>query len=185
MIRENWRGNRKRFMGKVLSAERKGVRVLKFVGDVRLSLSPTLTSYLGKLKGCQDFRGMVIDLSEADTIDSTALGLIVKIAICTREKFGCVTSIISPREDVTRLLESMAIEQVCTILAKPVRQQADLHELPQEICNEETLRGQILDAHKTLMELDEENFDKFHDLVDALENEGQGQQDSLQRMGKF
>lgn len=85
-------------MGSVLFAERDGVHVLKFVGDVRLSLGPTISSYLSTLEACPTFSGMIIDLSETDTVDSTALGLIAKIAICTREKFNSATSIVSPRD---------------------------------------------------------------------------------------
>lgn len=158
-------------MGSILFAEREGVHVLKFVGDVRLSLGPTIASYLGRLEACDCFNGMIIDLSDTETIDSTALGLIAKIAICTREKFNSATSIVSPRDDITRVLKSMAMEQVSVISSEVFGENSDLSELPVEICSEEAMRSQVLDAHKTLMGLDDENFDKFHELVDALESE--------------
>ncbi len=158
-------------MGSILFAEREGVHVLKFVGDVRLSLGPTITSFLSRLETCQQFNGMIVDLSETDTIDSTALGLIAKIAICTREKFNSATSIVSPREDITRVLKSMAMEHVCVVTKEVVNEHSDLSELPVEICSEETMRAQVLEAHRTLMGLDDENFDKFHELVEALESE--------------
>lgn len=157
-------------MGSILFAEYEGVHVLKFVGDVRLSLGPTIASYLTKLEDCQQFSGMVIDLSETETIDSTALGLIAKIAICTREKFSSATSIVSPREDITRVLKSMAMEQVC-VITKEVVDDTKLSELPVEICGEKMMRDQVLDAHKILMSLDDGNRDKFRELVEALESE--------------
>ncbi len=158
-------------MGSVLFAERDGVHVLKFVGDVRLSLGPTISTYLSRLETCPTFNGMIIDLSETETIDSTALGLIAKIAICTREQFNSATSVVSPREDITRVLKSMAMEQVCVISSDLIDEKSDLNELPVEICSEDTMRNQVLDAHKTLMGLNDENFDKFHELVEALESE--------------
>ncbi len=159
-------------MGKILFAEQDGVHVLKFIGEVRLTLGPTISTFLEKLESCDHFQSMIIDLSETETIDSTALGLIAKIGICTREYFDSRASIVSPREDITRILNSMAMEQVCVVTCDDVVAEASgLQELPTEITSEEVLRDQVLDAHKTLMALADQNFDKFQDLVEALENE--------------
>ena len=159
-------------MGKILFAEQDGVHVLKFIGEVRLTLGPTISTFLEKLESCDHFQSMIIDLSETETIDSTALGLIAKIGICTREYFDSRASIVSPREDITRILNSMAMEQVCVVTSDDVVAEASgLQELPTEITSEEVLRDQVLDAHKTLMALADQNFDKFQDLVEALENE--------------
>ena len=159
-------------MGKILFAEQDGVHVLKFIGEVRLTLGPTISTFLAKLESCDHFQSMIIDLSETETIDSTALGLIAKIGICTREYFDSRASIVSPREDITRILSSMAMEQVCVVTSDDVVAEASgLQELPREITSEEVLRDQVLDAHKTLMALADQNFDKFQDLVEALEHE--------------
>lgn len=159
-------------MGKILFAEQDGVHVLKFIGEVRLTLGPTISTFLEQLESCDHFHSMVIDLSETETIDSTALGLIAKIGICTREYFDSKTSIVSPREDITRILNSMAMEQVCVVSSDDVVTEAPgLQELPTEITSEEFLRDQVLDAHKTLMTLGDQNLDKFQDLVEALESE--------------
>ncbi|MGV0033452.1 MAG: STAS domain-containing protein [Candidatus Azotimanducaceae bacterium WSBS_2022_MAG_OTU7] len=158
-------------MGKILFAEQDGVNLLKFSGDVRLTLGPTISTFLEKLESCDHFQSMIIDLSETETIDSTALGLIAKIAICTREHFESVTSIVSPRDDITRVLNSMAMEQVCVVTREVISDTAGLQELPTEITSEEAMRDQVLDAHKTLMALGDQNCDKFQDLVEALEYE--------------
>jgi anti-anti-sigma factor len=158
-------------MGKILFAEQGGVHVLKFIGEVRLTLGPTISTFLKKLESCGHFQSMIIDLSETETIDSTALGLIAKIAICTRERFGSATSVVSPSEDITRVLRSMAMEQVCVITSEIVSDAANMHELPAEITSEAVMRDQVLDAHRTLMALGDQNYDKFQDLVEALEYE--------------
>jgi anti-anti-sigma regulatory factor len=161
-------------MGKILYAEHDGIHVLKFVGDVRLSLGPTISTFLEQLHDCNQFGSMIVDLSETDAIDSTALGLIAKIAICTKEDFKCATCIVSPRQDITRILTSMAMEQVCVVSSEAITDEATMRELPQEIASEHVMREQVLDAHRTLMSLGEENEVKFRDLVDALENEKSG-----------
>ena len=158
-------------MGKILFAEQDGVHVLKFVGEVRLILGPTISTFLEKLESSDNFQSMIIDLSETETIDSTALGLIAKIGICTHEYFDSVASIVSPREDITRVLRSMAMEQVCVVTSEMVLEASSLQELPTEITSEEVMLDQVLDAHKTLMALGDQNFDKFQDLVEGLEYE--------------
>lgn len=159
-------------MGKILFAEQDGVHLLKFIGEVRLTLGPTISTFLEKLESSDHFQSMIIDLSETETIDSTALGLIAKIGVCTREYFDSMAVIVSPREDITRLLNSMAMEQVCAVTSDDVVTEASgLQELPTEITSEEVLRDQVLDAHKTLMALGDQNLDKFQDLVEALEDE--------------
>lgn len=158
-------------MGKILFAEQDGVHVLKFIGDVRLTLGPTISAFLETLESCDHFQSMIIDLSETETIDSTSLGLIAKIGICTREYFDSGASIVSPRADITRVLRSMAMEQVCVVTSDVPTEASILHELPAETSSEAVLRDQVLDAHKTLMALGDQNFDKFQDLVKALEYE--------------
>ncbi len=159
-------------MGKILFAERDGVHVLKFIGDVRVPLGPTLNSFLTRLSRCENFKSMVIDLSETTGIDSTSLGLLAKISLKTQEIFQTRSTIISPDEDITRILLSMGFDQVFIILQELVTDCDPPDELPVEIMSEASLRNQVIEAHKVLMSLNEKNHDEFRDLVDALENEG-------------
>jgi hypothetical protein len=39
-------------MGKILFAEKEGVFVLKFVGDVRVTLGPTISTFLDNIGKC-------------------------------------------------------------------------------------------------------------------------------------
>ncbi len=158
-------------VGKILYAEKDGVHVLKFVGDVRLTLGPTITTFLEHLRSCEGFKSIVVDMSETEGIDSTALGLLAKVAICSKESFDSKPSIVCPNHDITRLLRSMAIEQVCVLLEKTPATNIDLAELPGRVVSEEVMRDEVIDAHKVLMSLDVENQGKFKDLVDALEEE--------------
>ncbi|MFT7219456.1 MAG: anti-anti-sigma regulatory factor [Candidatus Azotimanducaceae bacterium] len=157
-------------MGKILFAEHDGVYLLKFIGDVRLTLGPTISTFLEQIKSCVGFKAMVVDLSDTETIDSTALGLIAKIAICTRESYESSTSVVSPKDDITRILQSMSMQEVCTLTEAPYAA-GDFNELPREIASEDMLRDHVLEAHRTLMSFDESNRDKFRDLVEALESE--------------
>jgi len=158
-------------MGKILFAESDGVHVLKFVGDVRVTLGPTISTFLAKISQCKTFKSVIIDLTETDGIDSTSLGLLAKISLTTQEAFNTVPTIVSPNEDITRILESMGFDKVFVILKALITECGQLGELPTEILSQTNLRKQVLEAHKVLMRLNERNRDEFRDLVYALENE--------------
>ena len=162
-------------MGKILFAERDGVHVLKFVGDVRVTLGPTISMFLSRLSQCKTFKSVIIDLTETDGIDSTSLGLLAKISLTTQEAFNTIPTIVSPNEDITRILESMGFDSVFVILKELITECGQLGELPTEIVSETNLRKQVLEAHKVLMSLNERNKGEFRELVHALENESLGE----------
>lgn len=156
---------------KIMVAADEGVHVLKFVGDVRVTLGNTIDRYLEELLCCRSFRSVVIDLRETTGIDSTSLGLLAKIAIATEEKFGIVPTIISDNPDITRVLVSMGFDKVFVIVDKPVCSMTQLAELPIHALSECDMRKKVLEAHHLLMTLNEGNRLKFRDLVSALESE--------------
>jgi len=158
-------------MSQVLYAERSGYHVLKFVGDVRLSLSPMISGFLSQMQNTDDCLGVVVDLSETETIDSTALGLIAKLGIICRDSFAQTLSIVSPKSDITRLLESMSMQEVSVITPVPVTSGEKLEELPRQVASEDVLRAQVLEAHQVLMGLAADNESRFKDLVMTLEEE--------------
>ncbi len=164
-----------RVMSKLLFAERDGVQVLKLIGDVRVTLGPTISTFLTRLGESKTFKSIIIDLTETTGIDSTTLGLLAKISLTTQKSFSTIPTIISPNEDMTRILESMGFEKIFVILKELVTECGQLGELHTEIVSESKLRKQVLDAHRVLMSLNERNRGEFRDLVQALEDERVGE----------
>ena len=158
-------------MGKILSAEIDGLFILKFTGDVRITLGPTISTFLDNVSRCKSFRSVVIDLTETRNIDSTALGMLAKISLRTQEGFDSKPVIISTNEDITRILLSVGFEDVFVIIREAATSETDLQELPEHIMCEARLRAQVLEAHRILMALNENNCLEFRDLVEALEEE--------------
>ena len=158
-------------MGKILVAEQDGVQVLKFVGDVRVALSPTLSEFVKDLGKFHKLHSVIIDLTEADAIDSTSLGLMAKISLKSQEALHCLPTIISCKEDINRILVSMGFDNVFVIVNDTSGAIGPLGELPTQLVSEEALREQVLEAHRILMSLNRQNEDTFRDLVQALETE--------------
>jgi anti-anti-sigma factor len=163
-------------MGKILFADQDGVQVLKFEGDVRVCLGPTISSFLNCIDKNRGINAVVIDLRETTGIDSTSLGLLAKISIRSQDKLKVLPTIVSTNEDITRVLLSMGFDKIFVVDSKTPRCCAELSceqmgELPAEVVSEAALRQQVLEAHRTLMQLNDNNLVAFKDLVAALEQE--------------
>ena len=161
-------------MGKILVAEQDGVSVLKFVGDVRATLGPTIAGYVNSIGFDKRVRSIVIDLTEADCIDSTALGFLAKISLRSQEVLDAVPTIVSSNDDITRIILSMGFDQVFVIVSERDCDSDTLGEMPTQLVTEEALCDQVLEAHRVLMSLNQKNENMFKDLVVALELERAG-----------
>jgi anti-anti-sigma regulatory factor len=161
--------------GKILAADYKHMAMLKFVGDVRVLMSSTLDAYCSGLYRRPILDAMLVDMTETRGIDSTALGLLAKMAIQLRNRFNVIPTIVSTNPDVTRTLKSMSFDLIFKIVDKPTTQKTPgnekYNELQAQKESEDSVREKVIDAHLTLMTLSEENRLEFQDLVQALKNQ--------------
>ena len=157
--------------GKIQFAETNQAFVLKFIGDVRLTLCSTLDKALEQILIQTGFQSIIIDLTETEGIDSTSLGLLAKLSIQSKKRFGFIPTIISANDDINRILLSMGFDKVFVIVKEAGGEVEVLKDLPCEECTEQTVRDKVLSAHKVLMDLNENNREEFHDLVRSLECE--------------
>lgn len=160
--------------GQIMGAAYDGVYELKFVGDVRLTVSNAIDGFVARMFNDADFKSVLIDLSETDTIDSTSLGLLAKLSIEAKKRFNYAPTLVSTRPDVTRILVTMGFDDVFRIIDAPLRESAQLTELPRvPNIGEDELRRRVIDAHRALISMDARNHDTFKDLVAALEAEAE------------
>ena len=155
--------------GRILVANGDGTYLLKFVGDVRLSLGAAFDEFLDRLFQSDNLRSVLVDVSAAEGIDSTSLGVLARLSIQSQARFGCVPTLVSTRPDITRLLTTMGFDDVFHIVTEPLRDERQLGELPKCDLSAEDLRHRVLTAHRTLMALNDDNRERFQDLVATLE----------------
>ncbi|MBB3102352.1 anti-sigma factor antagonist RssC [Azomonas macrocytogenes] len=155
--------------GKIQFAEWNGTFVLKFIGEIRLTLCSALDATIEKIFSALNFSSIVIDLTETRSIDSTTLGLLAKLSILSRQKVGLLPTLVTTHPDVTRLLNSMGFDQVFNIVDQPLPRPEALSDLPTQDQSEEVVKAKVIEAHQILMSLNESNREAFRDLVSALE----------------
>ena len=110
--------------GKALYAIHQGTYVLKLIGEIRVPICATLDNFIENMFRDKQLNSVLIDLSKTQIIDSTALGLLAKIAIQTRKRFKRKPLIISTEPDVTRILDTMGFEKVFNIVHEAATIQA-------------------------------------------------------------
>lgn len=155
--------------GRILAAEHDGAYVLKLVGDVRVNLCSAIDDYFDRMFEDPDFASVLVDLCEADGIDSTTLGLLAKLALRFRRRFNQRPMVYSCKPGINRLLESMAFRKLFEIREERFDGSEDIHEIPAVNGDAVAVRDKVIEAHRILMDMSEENRERFKDLMSVLE----------------
>jgi anti-anti-sigma factor len=157
--------------GKVLHATQEGVHVLRFVGDIRYPLAPSVNRFVDDLFRDSVPSGFVIDLTETKVIDSTSLGALARIAHRMRQCGGPRVTIVSNRQDINEVLANMHFYKVFDIVA-PSGAAVEWGELvPEHEMDRSEMTRTVIETHRALMALSVSNRELFRDLVAALEKE--------------
>ncbi|MDO3386964.1 STAS domain-containing protein [Gilvimarinus sp. SDUM040013] len=160
--------------GQILVADHNGVYVIKMVGDVRLTLCMSFDQFIDNMFADKAFCEVLFDLSEAEAIDSTTLGLMAKISILGEERVGARPLIFSPNESINRILDTMGFADIFIIvneLEKPIGVTQALASAGEQAVDEAQVKTKVIEAHKMLMCLNKDNEKIFTDLVNMLEAE--------------
>jgi anti-anti-sigma factor len=156
----------------VTHAERDGVHVLRYSGKVDYMSAPAIRRFLDEIIDRGNVLGLIFDLSDAEALDSTNLGLLARIRE-RAERCQCGGSmIVCKNEDINCVLRSMGFEQIFEIVSDARVASAPLAlgiEAPCESTDE--LRDTMLEAHRALMRLSENGRTQFADVVACLERD--------------
>ncbi len=156
--------------GQVLAARQDGAYVLRLVGDVRLNLCVTIEDYVESMLDDPAFCSVWVDLCDAEGIDSTTLGQLAKLALAVDERFGFRPAIFCCDAGINRLLSSMGLDRLFEIHENTCSGLGCDEVLPMVPGTEEHVRQRVLEAHRVLMDVSEENRARFKDLVASLES---------------
>ena len=129
--------------GKILVAQHGGTTVLKLVGDVRLTMSASLDDFIVAMFAESEFASVSIDLSDADGLDNTTMGLLAKIAITAREQFQFTPLLVCSDPSIGKLLDSMCFNTIFDIREQPLEQLSDFGELSVAVSGEAEVKEKL------------------------------------------
>ena len=154
---------------RISAASNDGAHVLKLEGDVRLTMCTSLDRYFQSMFAEPNFMSVWVDVTEADGLDSTTLGMLAQLAIQTKERFDFRPAIFSTNPSIDRLLDIMGFDQLFERRSECCNTDSAIQEIPAVPCEAGEVKRQVLEAHRTLMSMSDDNADAFKDLVSTLE----------------
>ena len=155
--------------GKILAANHDGAYMIRLVGDVRLTLCTTIDEYFQQMFEDPEFASVWVDLCDAEGIDSTSLGLLAKLALNVKERFGFAPAIYSCEPGINRLLKSMGFQRLFELHEEACFNPEDISEIPTVQGSEQLVKEKVIEAHRVLMGISDENRARIKDLMNALE----------------
>ncbi len=149
--------------------------VLKLKGIVRFTDCPSIDKFIKTaLEKSNDSR-ILVDLSDTELLDSTALGMIAQIAIHAKENNLEKPTLIIDGKDMMTLFKSVCFEKVFAIV-QPNNDGngVDFNNLdPEQVTDESQLASQVQDSHQNLMQLSYDNRLSFQEVMEALDKQEQ------------
>ena len=155
--------------GRLLAASENGAYVLRLVGDVRLTLCASIEDFVEQMLEDPQFSSVWVDLCDATGVDSTTLGQLAKLAIAVHERYGFRPAVYCCDCGINRLLQSMGLDRVFEMHEKTCCATGCAQMVPMVPGSEDEVRERVLEAHRVLMDVSEENRARFADLVSTLE----------------
>jgi len=155
--------------GSILAASVEGIEYIKLNGIVRYSHCGGLEGHIDQLFAKGHLDAIVIDLEEADIIDSTALGLLARIAIEFKKVSENRPVIFLKKGELDKIIKRVCFDQVFDLVYDKNRQEGgDFKELVSNAQNEEQILRRVVEAHRSLAELSKENENLYRDITQAL-----------------
>lgn len=152
-------------------ASHQGIAMVKLVGEIRANDCPVLDDMVSQLKQ-STFHGLLVNLTEATFLDSTALGLLAKLGMLAKNRSGVQPVLFSTNADITTLINSIGLGSIYLVLSCRAMP-ACLATLPQAQSDQKQMLEMVLDAHRTLSDLSDQNQEMFAALLNQLEQQCQ------------
>ena len=157
-------------IGTVCYAKQEHLYILKFIGEIRYTMSCSVDTFLDRLFANDDFDNILIDLTETTSIDSTNLGLLAKIANFVKKQFGHKATIISTNPDINGVLDSLGFDQVFMICDDRASCREAVQQLSVKDPSRAELAKTLFETHSRLSEMNEENRETFKNVLDVFKD---------------
>lgn len=142
--------------------------IIKLVGDIRYTMGCALGDFLDQLFERTDYNDILVDLTEAHSVDSTSLGLLARIANFSRQRFSHKTTLLSTNPDVNQILDNMGFYEIFNVRETGDTVTMALRQLAIDGPCKDELTRIVFEAHQTLSELNPRNRETFKNVLDNL-----------------
>ena len=155
--------------GRVMHGSHNGVQVLRYIGDIRYTLSLALDAYIKGLLRIPDLRGFVVDLSAVDGIDTTNLGILARLARAMQRSGLPKVTVVSDRPVINEILEGMGFDRVFHVVSGSGSALERMREIPDISSDDTAMTRLLLESHRALLDMNERNRVQFKNVVEVFE----------------
>lgn len=147
--------------------------IIKINGTIKYTICNEFDKFINYIFGKEKIDNIIIDLRTTNYLDSTCLGLLAKIANYLINKKDKKPTLISNNKDINRILNGVGFNKVFHIIKKYPKNIEELEEI--SVNDKDNLSRDmgkmILDAHKSLFNLNEKNKETFKDVVSIFQKQ--------------
>ena len=154
--------------GEVFISEKDAVTFIRVKGNASFVCAPPLRELAKKLAS-EPFGGLKIDLEECTWMDSTFMGMLAMLGLNAKKK-GVSAEIWNASEQNEKLLGGLGLKKVFAFQAGTFGGAGDAPAASNAGTAESNARN-VLDAHQTLMDIDESNVPKFEKVVEYVKKD--------------
>ena len=151
--------------GEIFLSEKDGIHHIRVKGNASFVCAPPLRE-LAKRLAAEPFSGLKIDLQECTWMDSTFMGMLAMLGLNARKK-NAPAEIYNASEQNEKLLCGLGLKKVFEFKTGPSQFGDEVQAASNESTPESRARN-VLDAHQTLMDIDEDNVSKFEKVVEYV-----------------
>lgn len=157
--------------GRVTYARGDGFHMLRYHGRVTYPAAPAIKRFADGLLAETKVGEWIFDLSPAESLDSTNLGIVARIADLAQTRDSARVRILSSNDDVTLVLRSMGFDQMFDLVTDlpPPATAGPGSEIGVAAGSPDELGQTMLDAHRMLMTLGDAPRLQFQEVVAQLE----------------
>ena len=112
----------------------------------------------------------VVDVRDAENIDSTCLGILARVANHARHDGGAKPTIVTADDDIRTLLLAVCFDRLFNLVNREGANIGDLQPVPEPDTDADAMLRLILEAHRRLCAIDARTH-AFRDVVSVLEQE--------------
>ncbi len=157
--------------GAIYAARVDDIEYIKFFGTVRYSHCAGFESHIDEIFKKQDFEEIVVDLDQAEILDSTALGLLARVAIELKKNSPMPPVIFVKKGELLNILKRVCFDQVFKIISDDkLDNNGEYEELVSAQQDEKQTLERVIKAHEYLAEVDQKNEKLLKDITRSIKN---------------
>ena len=154
--------------GEVFISEKDGITFIRAKGNASFVCAPPLRELAKKL-AAEPFGGLKINLEECTWMDSTFMGMLAMLGLNAKKK-NVPAEIWNASEQNEKLLCGLGLQKVFAFENGEFGDASDATAASNATTAESNARN-VLDAHQTLMDIDEGNVQKFEKVVEFVKKD--------------